>query len=307
MTVAWSKPGVLQACARTGLLVLDIDGVLLDPRPSFYAAAKRAALWGAQLLVGRDVGPSPTDADVQAFKSAGGWNDDFDLAAGLAAALAWRAANGPAIQALGTRSSGGLSALLTLLPEEIRSGLDVASVRRRSAAHYAGRGRCEAMYGLNPSQYADLPDDGLWSTEPLLSDGFLLRATGFDLAFFTGRNSAEAAIAIERLGLDVPEIRQVVDDGRVPKKPAPEGLLQLSQHAPRGPMVFVGDSIDDQNAAHAYRARGGPVPLVFVRVVGEEASVDDIEKARMNGADVVTAGLDAFLRALPTRDRRDDV
>ena len=307
MTVTWSKPGALQAASRAGLLVLDIDGVLLDPRPSFYAAAKQAALWGAQMLVGRDVGPSPTDADVQAFKAAGGWNDDFDLAAGLAAALAWREAHGKAIAEIGARAAGGLAALLPMLPESVRAGLDVASIRRRSAAHYAGRSRCEAMYGLDPAHYADLPDDGLWSTEPLLSDGFLLRATGFDLAFFTGRNSAEAAIAVERLSLEVPEVRRVVDDGRVPKKPAPEGLLQLSQHAPAGPMVFVGDSIDDQNAAHAYRARGGSAPLLFVRVVGEEASVDDIEKARVNGADVVTAGLDAFLRALPARDRRDDV
>ena len=59
-------------------VVFDIDGVLLDVRPSFYAIISEVS--GA------------TFADIRRFKDAGGFNDDWELAR---AACAWIAAGRP--------------------------------------------------------------------------------------------------------------------------------------------------------------------------------------------------------------------
>lgn len=314
MTGVWARAGVLERAARPALLVLDVDGVLLDPRPSFYAAARETASWAAARALGRDAGASTTDRDIEAFKAVGGWNDDFDLAAGLAGALVLRELRRMPVEGTAHRSAGGLGTLLemmeALVPREVQGRLDVAAVRERCAARYAGRSRCLEMYGIEPAAHPEVPDEGLWPLEPTLSDGQLLRASGFDLALFTGRNAAEAAVAVERLELFVPTSRRMVDDGVMLRKPAPDGLLRLAALAldEAGPLVYVGDSIDDQHAVLAYRALAATLPLpelVFVRVLGEVARMDAIEEARLKGADVVATGLDAFLRAMPARDRRD--
>jgi HAD superfamily hydrolase (TIGR01548 family) len=308
-----ARDGVLEAMARPGLLVLDVDGVLLDPRPSFYAAAMETALRAASHALGRDSLPGLTLEDVEAFKQAGGWNDDFDLAAGLAYALVIRELRSMPVAGTARRAAGGLPSLMDTVVEHVspvlREKLLVHVIRERCAARYAGRARCREMYGLDPRFYIDLPEDGLWRQEPVLVDALKLRATGFELAFFTGRNPAEAAIAAERLNLDVPVERRVVDDGKVPKKPSPEGLLRLARHAGGRAMVFVGDSVDDQAAALAYRERAATEPLpplFFVRIVTGVFRMDAAREILLKGADVVAAGLDAYLRALPSRDRRDD-
>ena len=59
-------------------VVFDVDGVLLDVRPSFYAIIKRMS--------------GCTDADIALFKAAGGYNDDWELAR---AAFAWVRAHRP--------------------------------------------------------------------------------------------------------------------------------------------------------------------------------------------------------------------
>lgn len=306
-----ARAGVLERATRCGLLVLDIDGVLLDPRPSFYAAALTTSLRAAREALGSESVASATQEDIDAFKAAGGWNDDFELAAGLAHAIVLREVRRMPIVGTARRSAGGLPVLLETveahLPDELRKRLEIKAIRNRCAASYAGRDRCEAMYGLDPAAFADLPESGLWALEPVLANGMKIRATGFALAFFTGRNAAEAAIAAERLELDVPIERRIVDDGARPKKPHPAGLHELARFSEGGPIVFVGDSVDDQNAARAFRAERPGTELIFVRVAGDSVRVAQLETALNQGADAVAAGLDDFLRALPHRDRRDDV
>lgn len=320
MNGVWARGEALAQAARAGLLVLDVDGVLLDPRPSFYAAAREVSAWAAARALGRSPGPLVTDDEIAAFKSIGGWNDDFELACGCAWALVAReaAAERRPVSVSAIRSSGGglpalLSEMRLALPSSVLEDALLACaptlVRDRCAARYAGLDRCLPMYGIDHAAHADLPADGLWSVEPALADAFILRAAGLDLALFTGRNVAEAQLALERFDLLVPAERCAVDDGRIPRKPAPDGLLALARFSNGRALVFIGDSIDDQRAALAYRAHAsadGLPAIIFVRVLGRDATEADHAAAIDAGADVVTAGLDDFLRALPPRDRRDD-
>lgn len=309
-----ARDGALDALRRAGLLVLDVDGVLLDPRPSFYRAAQEVSLEAATRALGRPPGPAVTDEEIGAFKAVGGFNDDFELAAGCAWALVAREAartKRSVSEWARLSAGGGLGALLEVirpeLPQEVLAATsracDPAAVRERCAARYSGRSRCMAMYGIDPDAHPDLPDGGLWDTESILCNADALRSIQHRLALFTGRNRGEAELALERLGLRVDSAMCVVDDGTCPRKPEPEGLLRLAATA-NTPLAFVGDSVDDQRAVLAYRERseGGLPPATFVRVLGSDASDEAIEEALRTGADVVVSSLDDVLHLFTGAD-----
>lgn len=294
--------GALEALEEASLWVLDVDGVLLDPKPSFYRAAIETAIEMASAALGRD-SLQLDEEDIAAFKGAGGWNDDYDLAAGLAWALVENHASGRHVRDTGAAATGGLPVLLEQLsrslPEPLlavaRSHADPTFVRARCAARYAGSDRCHAMYGIDPALHPSVSADGLWGLESILCDAERLRAWHLPLAYLTGRNKAETQLASERLNLRIPAERWIVDDGECPKKPSPEGLLRLASHA-KETMLFVGDTVDDQNAALAYRkvSAGGP-KVVFARVVGPGAVHASRADAFAEGADIVVDGLDDLM------------
>jgi phosphoglycolate phosphatase-like HAD superfamily hydrolase len=303
MSAYWASAGAEDVAKRADLLVLDIDGVLLDPRPSFYEAARRTSSWAAEEILGRSPGPAVTDDEVAAFKAVGGWNDDFDLACGMTWGLVVRESleGRPSVASTAAKVGGGLPVLERFLREVLgeerfaagSARCPTAVIRARSAAHYSGLERCREMYGLEPAEHEGVPQRGLWSTEPVLCDAAALRGVPIALGFFTGRNAAEAHIAVERLELTVAQELRSIDDGVSPRKPQPDGLLRLAQGRSR-PLVFVGDSIDDQRAALAYRklaaGRGGP-EIVFARVV----PLEEAERAKADGADFVISSLDELI------------
>ncbi len=302
--ISFTRESVLVAAARAHLLVLDIDGVLLDARPSFYRAARETALWAAARALGKEAGALPAQDDVRAFKDVGGWNDDFDLAAGLAWAVVLRETRHMPIASTARRSAGGLPTLFeavhALVPPATIAAMRSPEVRQRSAARYAGRAHCAELYGIDPERFPDLPEEGLFADERQLASASLLRSCALDLALFTGRNRAETRLALERYGLAVPEERCVVDDGVLPRKPAPDGLLHLARYASSGPLIYVGDAVDDQNSVLAYRALAAERPLpeiIFVRVT--DGAAPSNEWMADHGVDVTVDGLDAWLEALP--------
>lgn len=312
------RAGALERALRSGFLVLDVDGVLLDATPSFHAAAIEVSALAAARVLGRPVSPVTPEA-LAAFKSVGGWNDDFDLACGFAWALVLREseASAPSLIDTALASAGGLPVLLSnvalrLDPEILdraRIHCETGLIRDRCAVRYSGRAHCAQVYGIDPAAHPDVPDDGLWPLEPMLASPGLLRATGFTLALFTGRTPGEAELALYRYGLEVGADLRVTDDGTLARKPSPEGLVRLARRCESRVILAVGDTIDDQRAALAYREiafREGLPEIVFARVLGPLATPDEIDAAWDVGADIVTPGLDALLRALPSRDRRDD-
>ena len=75
-------------------VVLDVDGVLLDARPSYHAVAEEAARRAIAPLVGADAARAAAfdrALEVPAFKAAGRFNDDWEMARGIALLLYLRA------------------------------------------------------------------------------------------------------------------------------------------------------------------------------------------------------------------------
>jgi histidinol-phosphate aminotransferase len=195
------------------LLVLDVDGVLIDADRSFMEAVQRALAEMRPTLPWRD-------DHFRGFKRVGGFNNDFRLAAG-ALALAesgdrdlWNELTA----AVGIGFPHVESRIQALEPE----------AQRVVQKHYAETVAFERpLIGLEE-----------------------LEALGWDLAILTGRPPEELDLAWKVLGFTLPAIADAAPHLR---KPEPSGLLQLVDAFRAEEVVFVGDTRDDAAALRAAR------------------------------------------------------
>lgn len=200
---------------RRRLLVLDIDGVLIDADRSFMEAVARAL---AEL---RPALPW-SDATYMAFKRLGGFNNDFRLAAG-ALALAERFGD----EDLQPRVQGAMGQGFPELEARFQALEPAAQAVVQK--HYADTIRMERPL-------ISLPE---------------LRATSWDLAILTGRPPEELELAWRVLGFQLPAICDAAPHLR---KPEPAGLLQLADAFRAEDILFAGDTIDDARCLRAAAA-----------------------------------------------------
>lgn len=201
--------------ATRRLLVLDIDGVLINADRSFMEAVARAL---AEL---RPALPW-SDGTYRAFKRLGGFNNDFRLAAG---ALALAEADGdvnlqPVVEGAEGRGFPDLEARMQALEPSAQIVVQ---------KHYADTIRLE---------------------RPLTTLAEL-QATGWDLAVLTGRPPEELDLAWRVLGFQLPA---VCDAAPHLRKPEPAGLLQLADAFRAEGILFVGDTVDDARCLRAAAA-----------------------------------------------------
>jgi len=120
----------------------------------------------------------------------------------------------------------------------------------------------------------------MWENEEVLPDLRLLAAVAanFPLALYTGRNPAETRLAQRLCKLNIPDDLCWVADGHRPRKPDPAGLLWLThallRGAPRGsPVLFLGDTADDQAASRAAQDAGAPIIYAHIEEPGDTSRV----------------------------------
>lgn len=235
-------------------LVLDIDGVLVDVSESY----RRAIIESIERVYGETIDRGA----VQRFKEAGGFTNDWELTSAAALyLLARREAPDRAIledtasftEAVAA-AGGGLGGARTVVSESIPCG---ASERALAALdHGRLRDQFQALY-LGAELYRELEDGeppietaGFIHDEPvLLTAETATRLSAVPLGVFTGRPAAEAAIALDRVGLSVPPARRVTMDDPEPGKPAPDGLCRLGATLGGDRIGFAGDTLDDVRTA----------------------------------------------------------
>ncbi|MFB6354162.1 MAG: TIGR01548 family HAD-type hydrolase [Halobacteriales archaeon] len=238
---------------RVDAVVLDVDGVLVDVADSY----RRAVVETAERLHGETV-EKPA---LQALKDAGGFNNDWELTDAIClyvlASRAGYAADVDGYAAAIAARGGGLDAaratLVDALGEEraaaVEAEWDPGRVREVFQQLYLGSDGYREIEGCEP----ELEGPGYLHDEPVLVEpGTLERlAARFDLAVLTGRPAAEADLALDRVGLDLPEERVLTMDDPHPGKPAPDGLVTLAERLDAGAVAFVGDTLDDVRTAVA--------------------------------------------------------
>ena len=232
-------------------VVLDVDGVLVDVADSY----RRAILESVEQVYGRTI----RRADIQRFKDAGGFNNDWELT--YAAAL-YVLATGEgyrnSIEAFTdaiAAEGGGLEAaeavvradLEATAAQRVRDRWNREELRDVFQQLYLGADLYRALEGGEPERETR----GFIHDEPVILEPETREylTEGFDVGILTGRPAAEAEIALERVGLEVPlEHRFTMDDWEE-GKPHPRALTTLAERFDADGVAFVGDTLDDVRTA----------------------------------------------------------
>jgi len=236
-------------------VVLDIDGVLVDVEDSY----RRAIVESIERVYGETI----DRATVQAFKDAGGFNDDWDLT--HAAALYVLATRDglsmdverftEAVAASGGGVEGARAVVAdALAPDERERVLAEWDPERLTAVFqqlYLGSERYRELEGATP----EIEGAGFIEDERVLAATETLStlAEHYDLGIVTGRPAAEAAIALDRVGLDIEDDRVFTMDSAEPGKPEPDALVAFADRVGARRVAYAGDTLDDVRTVHNAR------------------------------------------------------
>jgi len=235
---------------RVDALVLDIDGVLVDVADSYRKAIRES--------IDRVYGETIDRDAIQAFKNAGGFNNDWALTDAAALfVLARRAGLTLDVEAFTDRvaaGGGGVEAATRVVEtadgvatERVFEAWNPERLRAVFQALYLGETLYRDLEGGDPP----VATTGYIHDEPTLIEPATIEALTerFDVGVLTGRPAAEAAIALERVGLDVPAAHRFTMDDWEEGKPHPRALVTLAERFDADRVAFAGDTLDDVRTA----------------------------------------------------------
>lgn len=257
---------ILDELSRVDTLVFDVDGVLIDVRDSYREAICRTVQFYFKEILGFQGSQSLINPEeIEYFKIAGGFNNDWDLSSAVVLFYLMKARENnlkdvdelrsikPDIKTFTTEilsPGGGLAKVIDSIEKDgqVKEGIlslwDKDLITKIFQEIYAGGEHCFNIYGFHPSL---IKKDGLIKQERIIIDknkkNFL---QNFSLGILTGRNEREARVALERLGWDdIISKEQIVtaDDGV--GKPHPQGLKKIAESLKTKLGIYVGDTWDD--------------------------------------------------------------
>ena len=236
---------------RVDTVVLDVDGVLVDVADSY----RRAVVESVERLYGDTLARE----DLQAFKDAGGFNNDWELSDAVALYVLARErgldadteAFTAAIAANGTGLTGARATIRDTLGDDVADEIEVEwdpdALRETFQALYLGDELYRDIEGGEPP--FEVP--GFIHDEPVILTEVTVEVLTerYPVCVLTGRPAAEADIALDRVGLDVAEDRRFTMDDWEEGKPHPRALVTLAERTDADTVAFVGDTLDDVRTA----------------------------------------------------------
>jgi len=233
-------------------VVLDVDGVLVDVADSY----RRAIVESVEYVYGDTI----EREDIQAFKDAGGFNNDWELTDAAALYVLARGEElGLSVETFTDRvaaTGGGLPGAETVVldildpaeREQVMSDWDPDRLRDVFQQLYLGPDLYRELEGGDPDIDAA---GGYIHDEPVLVERETLDhlRANYDVGVLTGRPAAEADIALERVGLDLPAEHRFTMDDWAAGKPDPDALVRLAERFDAGAVAFAGDTLDDVKTA----------------------------------------------------------
>jgi phosphoglycolate phosphatase-like HAD superfamily hydrolase len=309
----WKRAN-LQLPVELETVLFDIDGVLISN--DAFSCTDRAV---AEHVVGRMHGldwgqggalPLMTLSDVDAFKRAGGFNDDRDLCY-LFAALCTARLREWAGTPLAVRSSqewaeharrahlhgkGGRTWVNATLPASARPDVDL--IEELYLEYYWGAAELRKRFGRVPHHLVeDTP--GFVDHEQMLFPPDLpaqLHAAGIrHLGMITGRVGAEVTSALERLeAYSCEHWWEVVISAESYAKPNPAALRVAIEAVSAKGGCYVGDSADDLDLLLRYRDQQARADsdILAVMLANEEQGMI----YRQRGADCIVTGAEEILQ-----------
>jgi len=232
---------------QSDAVVLDVDGVLVDVADSYRRAVVDT--------VARVHGETISRSTLQAFKDAGGFNNDWELTDALALYVLARSEGFDlCVEGFTDRiaaSGGGFSGARSVVDDEmdaaarerIYAALDREQLREVFQQLYLGSDKYRTIEGKEPT----LDESGYIHDETVIVDRSTLDTlqSRFEVGVLTGRPAAEADIALERVGLDIPAEHRFTMDDWDAGKPDPDALVTLAERFDADAVAFAGDTLDD--------------------------------------------------------------
>lgn len=276
MTLPSPDPRVRELLGRVDTVVFDIDGVLLDVSRSIRTVNCLAVPAYLRTLPGWSAPEDLlTSQDIERFKEAGGFNDDWDLTYAavllyLLKAERYGSRDAAALHLLSptiaeytddlARRGGWLAAAEASVFEQapgaagerIRGAYHPARIRQLFQELWAGD-LCPRLYGFTPEHYAG---PGWIRLDRALLDLSQMPPALMQVGVVTGRTLAEAQVALERVGLaeriPLPGPQGITKDDDF-YKPEPWGMRALLTRLGSRVALYIGDTIDDLRTVLAFR------------------------------------------------------
>ncbi len=315
MTTLHISPDAEVLRPQIDAVIFDMDGVLLDITRSIRRVNCLAVPFYLRTVLHW---PAPDDLitseDIERFKHAGGFNDDWDLTYALVLHYLHKGRENPHASAetlnvmqpslarFGARiqeRGGWLRAaediIFEKLTREDRLALETdyrkPLIKQCFQELLAGE-HCERLYGSSASLYAGrgyINDD-----RPLLDLAKLPEAKKLGLQ--TGRTYEEARLGMEFTQLDT----RIPDEHVVTKrdgfhKPEPGGLALLQQRLGFTNALYIGDTLDDLRTVQRFNEGDYGARFLSAQVLTGPAGTANEKLFRNAGADVVAADVNAVL------------
>src|SRR5579872_5146815 len=315
-SITWKRPD-LQFPQPFDTIFFDVDGVLIRTTDSFRATDIAVAEYVTGTIHGLDWGqregkPLITLEDVNAFKQAGGYNNDWDMCYLLAALSTARLREWKGTP-LAERSSYEWAALSRAANKEGRGGatwvddvipasarLDYGMIGDLYHEYYWGADEYAKRFG-HPAHY--LPNvPGFVHRETMLFAPTLptqLRHAGIHhLGLITGRVGPEVDSALERMeAYSGGRWWDVVVSADSCPKPDPRALqMAIAAVGTKGGR-YIGDTADDHDLVINYQAvRQADEPVILAVMLVQE---DEVRVYQERGTDFIVAAVEDIVGCLP--------
>ncbi|GAC1379799.1 MAG: TIGR01548 family HAD-type hydrolase [Ktedonobacteraceae bacterium] len=321
-SITWKRPD-LQFPPSFDTVFFDVDGVLIKTTDSFRATDIAVAEYVASNIHGLDWGQQEgkelvTLADVNAFKQAGGYNNDWDmcyLLASLSTArlrewkgtvLAERSSQEWAAHARAAhlQGHGGRKWVDEVIPAS--ACLDYGVIGDLYHEYYWGAEELQKRFGHSPRYLFDAAGF-VFNEEMLFTPGLpaRLREAGIQhLGMITGRVGPEVDSALERMETYSGERWwDVVISADVYSKPDPRALQAAIAAVNTQGGMYIGDTADDYDVVINYRnvKQANDPEILTVMLVGEE----EVEVYQKRGADFIIGSVEEMVECLPEYVKAD--
>lgn len=310
-------------------IFFDVDGILINTLASFHATDIAVAEyvtgtlhsldWGQDVQKGK---PLLTLQDVDAFKQAGGYNNDWDMcyllsALSTARLREWKGtplaehtiAEWAALsRAANLQGHGGRTWVDETIPASAR--LDYMLIGDLYHECYWGAAEYRKRFGREPQYLPDAP--GLVSKEEMLYTPDFprrLRAAGIQhLGMITGRVGPEVDSALERIEAYSDERWwEVVISADMCAKPDPRALRMAIEAVGAHGGLFIGDTADDHDLVRHYLAsKSTQEPDILAALL---VNPSEVELYIQRGADLILSSVEDLLDFIEehTTTRRDQL
>lgn len=284
---------------RIDTVIFDIDNVLIDTRASYTDCIRKTVETYLIEHLGFRPSRKPllSRQDVEAFKSLGGFNDDWDTCYGLLLYFLSLKTKKQAIYELEKQKN-----ILGLAREITAKPLGVGGADR-----FWGKRKEISIEKISEIFQKFYLNEFRWNEKLLIPKSFLktLKRAGLKIGIVTGRNREEAQFSLRRFQIDslIDAVITIDETPKKFKKPNPWGLIKIANQLGKNlNCAYVGDLPDDILAVRDAQKKMKIISIGFL--AASEFPKDMARELKKRGADFTCEKPKKLMKFITSPTRR---